>query len=269
MVKPSNNYVYDTRTFFRLILNRPRHPVTVNVIGAGGTGSQVITSLARMDLALRRLGHPGLFVRVYDPDRVSESNIGRQLFSEADLGLNKAQCLITRINRFFGNDWTAIPQYYPQKKDNLFANLFITCTDSKNSRIQLSKLLKAYRSNNSYTDYNTPLYWTDYGNAQKTGQVIVGTIRKNIKQPESKKFETVQRLPFVTEYVKGYTRYKEEESGPSCSLAEALGKQDLFVNSSLAHLGCSLLWKMFREGVIFFHGFHMNLDTMHVNPITL
>ena len=134
MVKPSNNYVYDTRTFFRLILNRPRHPVTVNVIGAGGTGSQVITSLARMDLALRRLGHPGLFVRVYDPDRVSESNIGRQLFSEADLGLNKAQCLITRINRFFGNDWTAIPQYYPQKKDNLFANLFITCTDSKNSR---------------------------------------------------------------------------------------------------------------------------------------
>lgn len=109
----------------------PRHPVTVNVIGAGGTGSQVITSLARMDLALRRLGHPGLFVRVYDPDRVSESNIGRQLFSEADLGLNKAQCLITRINRFFGNDWTAIPQYYPQKKDNLFANLFITVPIAK------------------------------------------------------------------------------------------------------------------------------------------
>ena len=183
MVKPSNNYVYDTRTFFRLILNRPRHPVTVNVIGAGGTGSQVITSLARMDLALRRLGHPGLFVRVYDPDRVSESNIGRQLFSEADLGLNKAQCLITRINRFFGNDWTAIPQYYPQKKDNLFANLFITCTDSKNSRIKLSKQLKAYRSNNSYRDYYTHLYWKDYGNDQKTGQVIVGTIRKNIKQP--------------------------------------------------------------------------------------
>lgn len=56
----------------------PRHPVTVNVIGAGGTGSQVVTSLARMDTALRKLGHPGLFVRVYDPDTVGESNIGRQ-----------------------------------------------------------------------------------------------------------------------------------------------------------------------------------------------
>ena len=34
----------------------------------------------------------------------------------------------------------------------------------------------------------------------------MGTIRRNIKQPESKKFETVQRLPFVTEYVKSYAR---------------------------------------------------------------
>ena len=96
----------------------PRHPVTVNVIGAGGTGSQVVTSLARMDTALRKLGHPGLFVRVYDPDTVGESNIGRQLFSEADLGLNKAQCLVTRINRFFGNDWAAVPERYREPEDN-------------------------------------------------------------------------------------------------------------------------------------------------------
>lgn len=58
----------------------PHHPVSVIVIGAGGTGSQVITSLARMDRALQALGHPGLYVTVYDPDAVSESNIGRQLF---------------------------------------------------------------------------------------------------------------------------------------------------------------------------------------------
>ena len=73
----------------------------------------------------------------------------------------------------------------------------------------------------------------------------------------------------MPEYVKGYDRINEEESGPSCSLAEVLGKQDLFVNSTLAHLGCSLLWKMFREGVFFCHGFYMNLDTMRVNPIAV
>lgn len=49
----------------------PYHPVTVHVIGAGGTGSQVATNLARWDMALRALGHPGLHVTVFDPDTVS------------------------------------------------------------------------------------------------------------------------------------------------------------------------------------------------------
>ena len=62
-------------------LINPQHPVTVNLIGAGGTGSQVLTCLARLDITLRALGHPGLFVTLYDPDIVTESNIGRQLFS--------------------------------------------------------------------------------------------------------------------------------------------------------------------------------------------
>ena len=73
----------------RYLLN-PHHPVTVFVIGAGGTGSQVITNLARMSMALQALGHPGLHVTVFDPDTVSQANIGRQLFSETELGLNKA-----------------------------------------------------------------------------------------------------------------------------------------------------------------------------------
>ena len=56
-------------------LMSPQHPVTVNLIGAGGTGSQVLTCLARLDAALRGLGHPGLFVTLYDPDIVTEANI--------------------------------------------------------------------------------------------------------------------------------------------------------------------------------------------------
>ena len=54
-------------------LINPQHPVTVNLIGAGGTGSQVLTGLARLDVTLRALGHPGLFVTLYDPDIVTEA----------------------------------------------------------------------------------------------------------------------------------------------------------------------------------------------------
>src|SRR5689334_2966599 len=70
------------------IINPP-HPITINVIGCGGTGSQVLNSLARMNSALKALGHTGLYVRAVDPDKVTEANMGRQLFSMADVGTYK------------------------------------------------------------------------------------------------------------------------------------------------------------------------------------
>ena len=193
-------------------LINPQHPVTVNLIGAGGTGSQVLTCLARLDTALRGLGHPGLFITVYDSDIVTEANIGRQLFSPSDIGLNKAQCLVTRMNNFFGNDWKAVPDIYPAalkdaRRDNL-ANMTITCTDNIKSRLDLWNILKAVPVS-EYRSHETPLYWMDFGNTQDTGQVILGTVPKKIRQPESKLYETVESLKVITRYVK-YARVKEK-----------------------------------------------------------
>ena len=247
----------------------PQHPVTVNLIGGGGTGSQVLTSLARLDVTLRGLGHPGLFVTLYDPDIVTESNIGRQLFGYSDLGLNKANCLITRINNFFGNDWKAIPNTYPSdmktiKKDDI-ANITITCTDNIKSRTDLWKILKSVPISD-YRCHNTPLYWLDFGNARTSGQAVLGTVPKKISQPASRLYKTVPSLKVITKLVR-FSKVSDEDSGPSCSLAEALDKQDLFINSTLAQLGCNILWKMFRHGMIEHHGLYLNLNTMKVNPI--
>ncbi len=250
-------------------LINPQHPVTVNLIGAGGTGSQVLTCLARLDVTLRALGHPGLFVTLYDLDIVTEANIGRQLFGPMDLGLNKAQCLITRINNFFGNDWKAEARPYPSvlketRRDEI-ANITITCTDNIKSRLDLWSVLGKVPAS-TYTDNSTPLYWMDFGNTQTTGQAVLGTVPKKIRQPVSRLYETVGSLKVITRFVK-YARVKEEDSGPSCSLAEALDKQDLFINSTLAQLGCNILWKMFRHGMIEYQGLFLNLETMKVNPI--
>lgn len=47
-------------------LLNPQHPVTVNLIGAGGTGSQVLTNLARLDVTLRALKTiPGYYSTYY------------------------------------------------------------------------------------------------------------------------------------------------------------------------------------------------------------
>jgi PRTRC genetic system ThiF family protein len=252
----------------------PQHPVTVNLIGAGGTGSQVLTCLARMDCALRGLGHPGLYVKVYDPDTVSATNVGRQMFFPSDVGQGKANCLVSRINAGFGTDWQAEAGIYPTQLKTMTgddrANLFITCTDNIASRFELSKVLDylAVESKNAADDHRKPYYWLDLGNARTTGQAILGTIPKHIGQPRSKKFRTVGTLPVVTEY-DGYNGIAERDSGPSCSLAEALHQQDLFINSVLAQLGCNLIWKMLRSGMTRHRGLYLNLETLTTNPISV
>lgn len=241
----------------------PQHCITIHLVGAGGTGSQVLESLARMDSALTQLGHPGLHVTVFDADEVSESNIGRQLFSPADIGLNKAICLVTRINRFFGLDWSAVPEMYSDDAGS--ANITISCVDNVKSRLFIHTHLKQVKHVSDV--YQKPLYWLDFGNTQKTGQVILGTIAK-IKQPRKTEFETQGELPTLCDMF-DLTKVDERDSGPSCSLSEALRKQDLFINSTLAQMGCALLWKLFREGRIQFHGIFLNLSTFKTNPIAV
>ncbi len=245
----------------KYLLN-PTHQITVSMIGTGGTGSQVLTCLARINHALQALGHPGLYVQAYDHDSVSESNIGRQLFSVSDLGLNKADVLITRLNRFFGTDWVSHPKRFD--KESGCNNITISCVDNIKSRLEIEKILKKGRNGN---DYSERFYWMDFGNGQNFGQVVLGTIGK-IRQPKSRKYKPVEKLNTVTEYF-DFTQVNEKDSGPSCSLAEALRKQDLFINSTLAQLGSALLWKLITNGMIDYQGMYLNLETMNMNPIKL
>jgi PRTRC genetic system ThiF family protein len=114
-----------------------------------------------------------------------------------------------------------------------------------------------------------PKYWLDFGNSQYTGQVILSTIGA-IKQPKSEKYETVASLPFVTEEFGELLKQSEQQDDtPSCSLAEALEKQDLFINSALTQMGCSLLWSLFRYGMTENRGFFLNLRDFRSQPIKI
>lgn len=244
-------------------LKNPGHKVTVDLAGVGGTGSQMITGLARISEALRSMGHPGLHVRAWDDDIVTDANIGRQLFSSSDIGMNKAQVLVTRINRFFGYEWEAMPEIFGGQ---LSSNITISCIDTAMGRVMLGMKIEG-KTKNRYQPYDRRYYWMDMGNLQKTGQVILGTISP-VQQPKvSHKTKAV--LKTVTQKFPQLKTIKDDLLGPSCSLAEALNKQDLFINSTLAQFGCNLLWKLFREGMIKYHGCYVNLDSFIVQPIKI
>jgi PRTRC genetic system ThiF family protein len=245
-------------------LLQPTNPVSVNLIGCGGTGSQVLTALARINHSLIALNHAGLSVRVFDDDVITQANLGRQLFTTGELGLHKSVALINRINRFFGTNWKAIPHKYA-KETICKANITISCTDTVETRFDIAANLQ---NASKEEELNKPLYWMDFGNEQYTGQVVLATVG-NIGQPTSRKYRTVSSLPYITEEFEHLLRKAETSNTPSCSLAEALMRQDLFINSSLAIAGAALLWRLFREGVISHRGLFLNLKEFRMQPIPI
>lgn len=251
-------------------LLNPTNPISVNLIGAGGTGSKVLTGLLEINESLMALGHAGLQVRLWDDDIITTANLGRQRFFESETGLYKSVALINRVNRCIGTNWKAENRKF--EKDNFGkipeeaqATIFITCVDNVKARFDVAEILNALGNRRNYRD--TPKYWLDFGNSQHTGQVLLSTIGE-IKQPNSEKYETVASLPFVTEEFGDLLKqFEDQDDTPSCSLAEALQKQELFINSSLAQMGCSLLWNLFRNGMTEYRGFFHNLKDYRTQPI--
>jgi PRTRC genetic system ThiF family protein len=146
------------------------------------------------------------------------------------------------------------------------AELTVSCVDTVSARFEIAELLMGIDKKMTYSR-NRPLYWMDFGNSKDTGQVVLSTLT-TIKQPESKKFRVVENLPLVTAEFKELLENSEStDTTPSCSLAEALTKQDLFINSALANLGASLLWQIFREGMLSNRGFFLNLKEFKTQPL--
>jgi len=126
-------------------LANPVHPIQVKLAGVGGNGTHMLKGLAAIHAALLSLGHMGISVIAYDDDTVSKSNVGRQLFYPSDLGKNKAEIFINRINRSYGFSWIAIP--HRLKALNMTdgkCNIFISCVDKGKTRMQFWEWMKNY-----------------------------------------------------------------------------------------------------------------------------
>jgi len=236
-------------------LMAPTHPITISVIGCGGTGSYVVTQLAKLAVALYETRKIDLSVTVYDNDVVEAHNVGRQLFSPSDIGRNKAEVIIERVNRFYGFNWESKNEKISESPKN---NIVITCVDNVKTR----KLIKK-RAHPMFTDHRSQFYWLDFGNSKDYGQYVLSSLYK-IDQPKGDYF--VGKLKTVFEL---FGKMKEDKSEPSCSMLESLSKQDLFINLQLATSGIGLLWKLLTEHRISYQGQFLNLNTGHTHPILI
>lgn len=236
--------------------------VKVYLVGVGGSGSQVLSGLARLHLSLRSLGHPGgLEVTVFDADTVSTSNVGRQLFYQTDVGLNKAVVLVHRVNIAFGLNWVAKPERFGRGMAAGISapDILISCVDTATARREISEVLDGgYRH----------AYWLDLGNSANTGQVVLGETR--IYGDRRKRSKNNLRLPTVTElFPELLDPTIPEDDTPTCSLAEALEHQELFICQSVASHALQMLWSLFRYGGLDFSAQFINLRSGIVTPLLI
>lgn len=218
----------------------PHHPLTVSVIGCGGTGSLVLGKLARLNAALRMAEHPGLMVTAIDGDTVEESNLGRQGFYPSDIGRSKAAVLTERINRCFGYNWRSIPEHVFSVPR---CNITFICVDSMDIRRQLynTDFYESY----SRDDQHRRAYIIDCGNTHSSGQVILYAPKGNLR--------SMLDLFGDAEIAQSHE--------PSCSTFTTLRDQSLFINDMISTVAVNALYELLSEMQIDYNGIMIDLKT--------
>lgn len=216
--------------------------IPVFVVGCGGTGSLVLHGLAKLNVAMRSLGRPELAVTAIDGDTVSAANLGGQLFYRSDLGRNKAEVLIERINFAFGTEWKAEGVMIGQMNRYYFPeSITIGCVDTRAARIEIKNRLRRG-------------YYLDCGNGADFGQVVLGETLNSGDNAWSGQLQ-----PVWTVHPELFEGEDSAEDGPSCSLAEAIHKQRMFINDTAALYAMRILAELLLYGRIPAAGWYFNM----------
>ncbi|WP_336963650.1 PRTRC system ThiF family protein [Sphingobium aquiterrae] len=227
----------------------------VLLAGCGGNGAQMLMGLASLDTALRAISSRSLDVTVVDDDTVTEANLGRQPFYRCDVGNSKARTLTERINLAHGLAWTAVHGRAPGAVGLEGTDILITCVDTALARRAIGAAIASNRA--------MPTYWMDLGNRATDGQYLIGC-------PGSDIGKVRPRLPTVLEYFPELADDSlPDDDAPSCSVAEALERQSLFVNRVMASHALALLFDLLGRGSIGHAGAFINLASGQAVPIPL
>lgn len=217
----------------------------VVVVGCGGNGSIFVSHLCRIWNAWVALGGDPFDITLIDPDDVSEANLSRQCFCEADIGRPKALVLAQRASAFFGiSAINPMVGRFNMNSYELTNAVVVGCVDNIAARKQIARATKG-------GEPDSGAYWLDLGNSDHSGQVVLGG----------------HGLPTVLDLYPDLIKAKDKKSAPSCSAAESLERQDLFINPLVATLAGNLLWKLMRTGRLTHHGYVINLNEGIALPI--
>jgi PRTRC genetic system ThiF family protein len=248
---------------FRVVLPEAAATCIVQV-GVGGTGSWLALSLARILYHARQKGQAIRLVLV-DPDNVEAANVGRQLFSPAEIGVNKAEAMAFRLNLALGLDITAVAapftaaimpwlyrQYQRQSHYSRVRFVLVGAVDNHLARRELAKAM-------SLGDGR--LWAVDAGNARSNGQVLLGNLT-DLDQLRLDRLGLCSGLPSPYIQEPGLLEPEPADEPPlSCADLTLREEQSLLINAQVAAVAAQLVYDLVVKRTVHQYAVYFNLES--------
>lgn len=233
------------------------------VVGAGGTGSFVVPSIARLIYELKQQQNKPAEMLIVDPDLVENGNIPRSNFCFAEVGRYKAQTLAERVATAWGIEtsfscerFNAEKHLKSSRSDYRSLTIIVGCVDNYLARREMHGALEEFRS---YGE-SSRVWWIDGGNGKASGQVLLGSTTKTLKPDQYFTGTSICRaLPAPSLQHSDLLDPEKVEAAVDASCPERvrLGEQGLNVNQRVAveiaeMLSSMLLTRTLKRFAVYF-----------------
>lgn len=211
------------------------HSVTICLVGCGGTGSHIAQTLARLASHCRDTGGPRITLALLDGDVVEAKNVGRQLFSPADVGKNKAQVLAARFSAVFGLPIVAgATMLGDERVTHAGYGILVGAVDGAAGRRSLQHQLHlgGWR------------VWVDCGNHESSGQVVAGTVAHRDRLQGVLKLGVCSGLPVAPLIYPELLKDAPIVARQDCAAAVQDNAQSLMVNQTMAAIAGQYLYQL-------------------------
>jgi PRTRC genetic system ThiF family protein len=251
-IEPTIPYIFSQATALRIAL-----------VGCGGTGSHIAQSLARI---VAHVGERNLQLIFIDGDTVEAKNVGRQLFSPAEVGRSKAKSLAARFNAALGQRITAIGEMATVEtlcefRSDVGANILVGAVDSATGRQAMHDALR-----NKYWHL-----WLDVGNHEQSGQVVCGTTTERDDIQRALTIPSICRaLPAPSLVYPELLKEQPTRQRMDCAAAQEDNAQSLMVNQMMAAIAGEYLYNLIvrRQLATFITEIDLHTLSMRSTPIT-
>jgi len=210
----------------------PHQTITeIVLVGLGGTGSQWARAIARIVYHLRRQRQHVPTIHFVDPDVVEASNVGRQMFTEADLGQYKAETLARRFNYAMGLSIVWHNELFdPERHTSHHGTLLCGAVDNHQARLALAQ---------------ADAIWIDSGNHFAAGQVVIG----NTADPQVVRHgfgeRTCSYLPNTALVFPSLLEPEVSTEQPlSCAALIERGDQSLLINDAMGMIAADYTYRL-------------------------